>query len=78
MPGGTYFAEYDWTWCNQVGYLNGSVCDLKFFRIAASKKYLQLSFFTAVFRKLKPAHKYLYNAGKLTCLNGSLTHKKSV
>ena len=27
---------------------------------------------------IKPAHKYLYNAGKLTCLNGSLTHKKSV
>jgi hypothetical protein len=31
MPGGTYFAEYDWTCRNQVGYLNGSVCDLKFF-----------------------------------------------
>ena len=44
MPGGggTYFAEYDWTCRNQVGYLYGSVCDLKFFRIAASKKYLQL------------------------------------
>ena len=42
MPRGTYFAEYDWTCRNQVSYLNGSVCDLKFFRIAASKKYLQL------------------------------------
>jgi hypothetical protein len=42
MAGGTYFAEYDWTCRNQVGYLYGSVCDLKFFRIAASKKYLQL------------------------------------
>ena len=40
--GGTYFAEYDWTCRNQVGYLYGSVCDLKFFPIAASKKYLQL------------------------------------
>ena len=42
MPGGTYFAEYDWTCRNQVSYLYGSACDLKFFRIAASKKYLQL------------------------------------
>jgi hypothetical protein len=25
MPGGTYFAEYDWTCRNQVGYLYGSV-----------------------------------------------------
>ena len=30
MPGGTYFAEYDWTCHNQVGYLYGSVCDLSF------------------------------------------------
>jgi hypothetical protein len=42
MPGGTYFAEYDWTCRNKVVYLYGSVCDLKFFPIAASKKYLQL------------------------------------
>jgi hypothetical protein len=42
MPGGTYFVEYDQTCRNQVGYLYGSVYDLKFFRIAASKKYLQL------------------------------------
>ena len=42
MPGGTYFAEYDRTCHIQVGYLYGSVCDLKFFPIAASKKYLQL------------------------------------
>jgi hypothetical protein len=40
MPRGIYFAEYDWTCRNQVGYLYSSVCDLKFFRIAASKKYL--------------------------------------
>jgi len=39
---GIYFAEYDWTCRNQVGYLNGSVCDLKFFPTVASKKYLQL------------------------------------
>ena len=44
MSGGTYFAEYDWTCRNQVGYLYGSVCDLKFFRIAASKKYYLLNF----------------------------------
>jgi hypothetical protein len=42
IPGGIYFAEYDWTCHNQVGYLNGSVCDLKFFPTVASKKYLQL------------------------------------
>jgi hypothetical protein len=40
MPRGTYFAEYDWTCRNQVSYLYGSACDLKFFRIAASKKIL--------------------------------------
>ena len=42
MPGDRYFAEYVWTCRNQVGYLYVSVCDLKFFRIAASKIYLQL------------------------------------
>ena len=30
MPGGTYFAEYEWTRRNQVGYLYVSVCDLSF------------------------------------------------
>jgi hypothetical protein len=30
MPGGTYFAGYDWTCRNQVSYLYGSACDLKF------------------------------------------------
>jgi hypothetical protein len=27
MAGDTYFAEYDWTCRNQVGYLYGSVCN---------------------------------------------------
>jgi hypothetical protein len=40
MPVGTYFAGYDWTCRNQVSYLNGSVCDLKFFPYSSKYKIL--------------------------------------